>query len=421
MSSRDLLLDGTARSRPGRLGLAMGASVFLHVLVLLLIIFDVAGIGGGFGLGVGPGFGMGSDGGAGLGQQKRRQIFSLKDLPQPVRPQDPKRDDEVKDLLVARTPEAVVMPETVKPKAVATSPVVQFARPVRPIGAGTDLGARFASSGAGAGGLGTGGGGGNGIGLASLGISLDSAFGKYVGGLRKVGLDVAIVVDATGSMQNVIDDLKVRLDDLVFTMQRLVPTARIGAVAFRDRDDDNVATAPRQSEPFVVKWTDLTYTGKKVKNFLDGIVAEGGGDWEEAVKDGLAAAMHQLSWRDDAKKVIILVGSSPPHQKDVPAIRNLVSDWHARGGVVSTIDVSLRLHEEHERKLHRWLYGDELKEVSPLPDFYKQLQDSFADISRTGGGQSIALGQDQAMVRYLLVQAFGSQWEKDVSRVARNR
>jgi hypothetical protein len=131
--------------------------------------------------------------------------------------------------------------------------------------------------------------------------------------------------------------------------------------------------------------------------------------------------MHQLKWRDDAKKVIILVGSSPPHDKDVPAIRNMVSDWHARGGVVSTIDVSLRLHEEHERKLHRWLYGDELKEVSPLPDFYKQLQDSFNDISHLGGGSAIALGSDQAMARSLLVQAFGAQWEKDISRVARNR
>src|SRR5262244_591078 len=151
--SSQYLLDGTARSRPGRLSLALILSALLHLILGILIVFDVAGIGGGFGLGVGPGFGMGSGGGAGLGQEKRRQIFSLKDLPQPVRPQDPKRDDEVKDLVVARTPEAVVMPETVKPKAVATSPVVQFARPVRPIGAGTDLGARFASSGAGAGGL----------------------------------------------------------------------------------------------------------------------------------------------------------------------------------------------------------------------------------------------------------------------------
>ena len=419
--SSQYLLDGSARSRPGRLGLALGVSALLHVILAILIVFDVAGIGGGLGLGVGPGFGMGTGGGVGLGKEKRRQIFSLEDLPKPVPPQDPKHDEEVKDLVVARTPEAVVIQQPAKPRAVSTTPVVQFARPVRPIAAGTDLGARFASAGAGAGGLGVGGGGGNGVGLGSLGISLDSAFGKYVGGLRKVGLDVAIVVDATGSMQNVIDDLKHRLDDLVFTMQRLVPGARIGAVAYRDRDDDNVATAPRQSENFVVKWTDLTYTSSKVKNFLDGIVAEGGGDWEEAVKEGLDAAMHQLKWREDAKKVIILVGSSPPHEKDVPAIRDRVHDWHARGGVVSTIDVSLRLHEEHERKLHRWLYGDELKEVSPLPDFYQQRQDSFNDISRRGGGSAIALGSDQAMARSLLVQAFGAQWEKDLSKVARNR
>ncbi|HJW70092.1 MAG TPA: vWA domain-containing protein [Candidatus Binatia bacterium] len=399
----------------------MSISAVVHIVLLLMILFDVMGIGGGFGLGIGPGFGIGSGGGAGLGKEKRRQIYSLEDLPQVVRPRDPKHDQEVKDLVVARTPDAVVIPQPAKPQTVSTSPVVKFARPVTPLGAGTDLGARFASTGAGTGGFGVGGGGGGGFSLGSLGISLDSAFGKYVGGLRKVGLDVAIVVDATGSMQNVIDEIKHRLDDLVFTMQRLVPTARIGAVAYRDRDDGKTATAPRQSEDFLVKWTDLSFKGSKVKDFLDGIVAEGGGDWEEAVKDGFECAMKQLKWRPDAKKVIILVGSSPPHDQDVPALRDLVQQWQAQGGVVSTIDVSLRLHEEHERKLHRWLYGDELKTVSPLPDFYKQVQDSFEDISRRGGGQSIALGQDQALVRYLLVLTFGQQWEKDVSRVARNR
>src|SRR5437868_1316510 len=205
----------------------------------------------------------------------------------------------------------------------------------------------FDVMGAGSGGLGLGGGGGG------AGWSLGTSFGKYVGGLRKVGLDVAIVVDSTGSMQNVIDEIRRRMDDLAATMQRLVPTARIGAVAYRDRDDDKVATAPRQSEDFLVKWTDLTFNVKKVQTFLDGIVAEGGGDWPEAVKDGLECAMRQLKWRQDAKKVIILVGSSPPHEKDVPAIKKLVDDWRARGGVVSTIDVSVLLHEEHERKVYR--------------------------------------------------------------------
>src|SRR5947208_1555299 len=95
----------------------------------------------------------------------------------------------------------------------------------------------------GVGGFGVGGGGGG------AGWSLGTSFGRYVGSLRKVGLDVAIVVDSTGSMQNVIDDLKRRMDDLAATMQRLVPTARVGAVTYRDRDDDRGAPGgPRQSE-----------------------------------------------------------------------------------------------------------------------------------------------------------------------------
>jgi hypothetical protein len=202
-------------------------------------------------------------------------------------------------------------------------------------------------------------------------------------------------------------------------MQRLVPTARIGAVAFRDRGDQKIATAPRQSEDFVVKWTDLSFNGKKVKTFLGGIVAEGGGDWEEAVKDGLEAAMRQLKWRPDAKKVIIIVGSSPPHGADIASIRSLVSDWRARGGVVSTIDVSRLLHEEHERKLHRWLYGEELQQVSPLPDFYATLRESFGDIAQQGGGEMVAIGEEGTLVRHLLALTFGPKWERDVSKVSR--
>ncbi len=399
----------TTSGQSRRLAAAITTSALLHVVLVLLVVFDVAGLGGGFGIGVGPGFGIGAGGGAGLGQE-RRQIFSLTDLPEPVRERNPDTDETLKELLRPARPQLASVPQ--QQPARPTSPVVQFARPVRPVGSSVDLGARFASAGAGIGGIGLGGGGG-------AGWSLGSAFGQYVGGLRKVGLDVALVIDSTGSMQNVIDEMKRRLDELVSTTQRLVPTARIGAVAFRDRGDDKVATAPRQSEDFVVRWTDLTFNGKKVKTFLNGIVAEGGGDWEEAVKDGLETAMRQLKWRTDAKKVIILVGSSPPHREDMAGVRQLVNGWHGQGGVISTIDVSQLLHEEHERKLHRWLYGEELQTVSPLPEFYQQLRDSYSTIARSGGGEMIQLGQQQALVRHLLALTFGSRWEKDMARIAR--
>jgi hypothetical protein len=409
-------LASSLRPSRARTAKALVISAVIHVVFVLLVVFDVVGIGGGFGIGIGPGIGIGAGGGVGLGEQNRRQIFSLEDLPDLVRPQEPDSEKDLQALLAPREAERFVVPQPAKPKTATTNaPVIAFARPVKPIGAGTDLGARLSAAGAGTGGFGLGGGGGG------LGWSLGSAFSNYVGVLRKGGLDVAIVVDATGSMQNIIDDLKRRLAEIARTMQRLVPTARIGAVAYRDRDDGNVATAPRQSEDFVVKWTDLTFNVSKVQTFLSGIVAEGGGDWKEAVKEGLECAMKQLKWRPDAKKAIIIVGSSPPHDEDLPAIRNLIADWRGRNGFVSTIDVSYPLHAEHERKLHRWLYGDELKEVSPLPDFYQELKQSFHDISRQGGGSDIALGEDAALVRNVLVLAFGTQWEKEVSRVAHGR
>jgi von Willebrand factor type A domain len=397
----------TTSPRPARLAAAVGISGLAHVVFLLLVIFDVAGIGGGFGLGVGPGFGLGAGGGAGVGQAHRRQIFSIEDLPELRRPDD--TTERLAELLEPERQAAVTIPKTPAP-TVNHSAVIHFARPVRPLGASVDLSRRFAATGAGTGGIGLGGGGG--------GAGWSLGFSKYVGSLRKVGLDVAIVVDATGSMQNVIDELKQRLGTLVSTMQRLVPTARIGVVAFRDRDD-KTATAPRRSEDFLVRWTDLTYSSKKVTGFLNALVAEGGGDWEEAVKAGLETAMKQLKWRPDAKKVIILVGSSPPHDDTVPAIRALAEQWRAKGGVISTIDVSERLHEEHERKLYKWLYGEDLKKVSPLPAFYAQVRESYDDIARRGGGESVALGQEKVLAQHLLALAFGPQWKKDITRIGR--
>src|SRR5262245_22343475 len=161
--SHQPVLDSTTRPHAGRTLAFVGISAIVHAVLLLVILFDVVGVGGGFGHGLGLRFGVGSGGGAGLEEKKRRRIFSLEDLPQLVRPRDAKHDQEVKDLVIARTPDAVVIPQSVKPKTVSTSPVVQFARPVTPLGAGTDLGARFASTRAGTDGLGLGGRGGDGF------------------------------------------------------------------------------------------------------------------------------------------------------------------------------------------------------------------------------------------------------------------
>lgn len=228
-------------------------------------------------------------------------------------------------------------------------------------------------------------------------------FGSLIGRLRKRGLDVVLVVDATRSMQQVIDELTERMTAMAATLQRLVPTARIGTVAYRDYGDE-----------YVTRWSDLTFHSRKVKAFLSQVRADGGGDWEEAVGEALEAAIDDLSWRQNSKKVIILVGSSPPHPEEMPDIIEMATQFHRRGGIISTIDITQRLHEEHHRFIYRSLHGTDPTEYPPLPEHYLETSRSYEKIAKAGGGEMAGIGWDKALAQQVLVFTFGSRWRSDV-------
>lgn len=233
--------------------------------------------------------------------------------------------------------------------------------------------------------------------------NLSGEFGSLIGKLRKSGLDVVVVVDATGSMQQVLDELTARMSVLVGGLQRLVPAARIGAVAYRD-----------VGEAFTTRYTDLTLQGKKVKEFLASLRAEGGGDWEDGVRPGLESAIRDLDWGPESKKVIILVGSSPPHPEEMEAVRELAAGFKRQGGIISTIDITQRLHEESYRFFHKSLKGTEPTEFPPPPPHFAQVSAAFGDIARAGGGEMAGVGWDQELTEQVLVFAFGSRWRDEV-------
>ncbi len=234
---------------------------------------------------------------------------------------------------------------------------------------------------------------------------LGGGFGDYVGGLRKVGLDVALVIDTTDSMQFVIDDVKKKLSQLVGAIQRMVPTSRIGIVVYRDKGDD-----------YVVKWTDLSFRTDKLQDFLSHIGAGGGGDWEEAVKEALDAAINELKWRKQSKRIIVLVGGSPPHPWDTDDVRDIVRNFRKQNGHISTIDVTKRQHDEFDRQLWRSLHGREPYKPSPMPEFYAEVTRSFGEIAKDGGGELISLDQDRAVIRSVLELTFGSRWKVEMAK-----
>ena len=234
---------------------------------------------------------------------------------------------------------------------------------------------------------------------------LGGSFGDYVGGLRKVGLDLVLVIDSTRSMQFVLDEVKQRLTNLVATIQRMVPTSRIGIVVYRDQGDE-----------YVVKWSDLSFRTEKLRSFLSDITASGGGDWEEAVFDGLDAAVNELTWRKKSRKIIVLVGGSPPHPEDLEPTRELVAAFRKDGGFLSAIDVTERLHVQFNKTLWRSLHGDKPFIPGEKPDFYKQVTDTYGDLAKKGGGELIQLADDKKLIRDVLVLTFGSRWKIEMAK-----
>jgi len=234
---------------------------------------------------------------------------------------------------------------------------------------------------------------------------LGGTFGDYVGGLRRVGLDLVLVIDTTESMQFVIDEVKTHSTSLVENLQRMVPTARVGVVVYRDQGDE-----------YVVKWSDLSFKTDKLRSFISNIDASGGGDWEEAVLDGIDAATQELTWRKKSKKIIILIGGSPPHPEDIEPLERVVRKFRQDGGSLSTIDVTDHLHLSFNRELWHSLHGNKPFVPPPKPEFYKQVTSVYSSLAKDGGGELVQLADDKRLIRDVLVLTFGSRWKTEMAK-----
>ncbi len=234
---------------------------------------------------------------------------------------------------------------------------------------------------------------------------LGGTFGEYIGGLRKVGLDLVLVIDTTESMQFVIDEVKQHSAALVASIQRMVPTSRVGIVAYRDQGDE-----------YVVKWSDLSFKTDKLQSFIQNLTASGGGDWEEAVLEGLDAAISELTWRKKSKKIVVLIGGSPPHPEDLEPLAALIREFRADGGSLSAIDVTDHLHLEFQKAMWRSLHGDKPFEPPTKPEFYQQVTAVYGDLAKDGGGEMVQLSDDKKLIRDVLVLTFGSRWKVEMAK-----
>jgi hypothetical protein len=209
-------------------------------------------------------------------------------------------------------------------------------------------------------------------------------------------------------MQFVVDEVKRQIGFLAGKIQKLVPNSRVGLVIYKDR-----------GEEFVTRWSSLTFHHDKLQTFISHINAGGGGDYEEAVTEGLRTAMDEIEWRKFAQRVIVLVPSSPPHASTIAAAEDLIREFQSDRGVVHVLDLSEPMHREYEIALHRSWYGRDPEKISPLPQFYQEMQALYRRLADLGGGELIPIQEREQVTEQLLVAAFGPQWRKEVAKFER--
>jgi Mg-chelatase subunit ChlD len=116
-------------------------------------------------------------------------------------------------------------------------------------------------------------------------------------------IDLAFVLDTTGSMSEEIDAVKQTIKAVADTLSTAQTDVRIGLVEYKDRGDSFVT----KQYPFS---SDLAAFSRSVS----GIVASGGGDVPEDMQQGLQVAIEKLQWRTDAvARLVVVIADAPPH------------------------------------------------------------------------------------------------------------
>jgi Mg-chelatase subunit ChlD len=149
---------------------------------------------------------------------------------------------------------------------------------------------------------------------------------------QKPVVEVAFVLDTTGSMSGLIENAKRKIWSIATSIVDANPAAevRMALVAYRDIGDE-----------YVTRKFDLTTDIQGLYAELLKFRAQGGGDWAESVNEALDVAVTKLNWSQEkhVRRIVFLVGDAPPHM-DYSQDRKypeVLKDAKARGIIVNAV------------------------------------------------------------------------------------
>lgn len=122
-------------------------------------------------------------------------------------------------------------------------------------------------------------------------------------------VDIAFVVDATGSMGDELNYLQAEMNDVIFKAKQISDKLdfHFANVFYRDFGD-----------AYVTQKMDFSRVLSESVEFIDAQRAGGGGDYEEAVEVALDTAINSLNWNESARsRILFLILDAPPHNTEV--------------------------------------------------------------------------------------------------------
>lgn len=232
--------------------------------------------------------------------------------------------------------------------------------------------------------------------------------------LRDAGLQLAIVIDSTGSMQSAIDAARDAIDDVVALLGGIAPKFEVGLVHYKDFGD--MGDGAKLLEP-------LTRDQKAVRERLAKLVAGGGGDAPERVECGVGLALgKEMGWDRNANRLVLVIGDAPAHEEVLQGL----------------IDTVKRAHDQPFSRAKGPVTG--ARQPTNLRPFITSCiatspaaKPHFEAIAAAGGGSCVVLpisvpnGKDvaqarskavQEVARHVLRLSFGSQYEAQLNLFA---
>lgn len=119
-------------------------------------------------------------------------------------------------------------------------------------------------------------------------------------------IDVAFVVDATGSMQDDIATVCENINSIIDNVKSHSSHARFALITYKD--DPNNGGSPDDYTSKLEQ--DFTTKAIDIKNKLASLNVDGGGDEAETVYSGLNTALN-LNWAHGVKKIALVFGDAP--------------------------------------------------------------------------------------------------------------